>query len=330
MLLIHNHSTDPYFNHALEEYFLTKGKSEYFILWRSSPCVLIGRNQNAFREVNLGYVEENNMPVVRRLSGGGAIYNDLGNILFGFISNDTKDVLGDFKRFTAPILLMLQDFGLCAELSGRNDLMLDGRKISGNAQARHDSRLLHHGSLLYSADLGKLSQALNVNPLKFKDKAIKSTIGRVGNISDLLPEPMDIDTFIQRIFEYVLHSDSNNQVYELTSTDLTEIEMLKTKKTATWEWNFGQSPKSSYISEKKCTGGIVEVHAEIHGGKLQHIKFYGDFFGTLNLSDLEEQLTMIPYEYETVKQVLISIPLDQYMKNIQVQDLLELLFQGGI
>lgn len=326
MFLINNESLDPYFNHALEEYFLKTSEQEYFILWRSSPCILIGKNQNAYREINIDYVKANNLPIVRRLSGGGAIFNDLGNILFGFISNGTKDIFGDFQRFTKPILEALKLLGIDAELSGRNDLIINDKKFSGNAQARHKSRILHHGSILYSSNMSDLTSALNVNPIKFTDKAVKSVGSRVTNVSEHMSKPIDVKAFMAYLFNYILETNSNCSLYQLTSKDIEGIHKIRDEKTSTWEWNFGHSPKYSLTNEKKFPGGIIELHMNIENGIIENVKFYGDFFSESEISELEISLKHIKYKEESVRNILEQQNIDKYIKNISIDNMIELMF----
>lgn len=326
MLLINNKSLDPYFNHALEEYFLKSSNQEYFVLWRSNPCILIGKNQNAYNEINIEYVSANDLPVVRRLSGGGAIFNDLGNILFGFISNEVHDVFGDFKRFTAPIINVLHQLGINAELTGRNDLTIEGKKFSGNAQARHNNRIIHHGSILYSSNMSQLSAALKVNPLKFKDKAVKSTISRVTNISEYLKNPMEVEEFMNYLFDYIIKTDKNSEIYTLSVDDIKSIEKIKTEKTSTLEWNFGNSPKYSFVKEKKFSGGVLQINLNIKNGYIDKLKVYGDFFSQQDITELETKLEGNKFEELTIKGILKLINVDNYMKNITIANILELMF----
>ena len=191
MLCIYNKNTNPYFNLACEEYILKEFNEECFMLWRNSPCIVVGKNQNTLSEINKDYVDKNNITIVRRLSGGGAVFHDLGNINFTFISNQ-KETFNDFKRFTVPIIDALKQLNVNAEFSGRNDLTIDGKKFSGNAQYCYKNRVLHHGTLLFSANVKDISQSLNVKEKKFEGKAVKSVKSRVTNISSHLKSPMKV------------------------------------------------------------------------------------------------------------------------------------------
>jgi lipoate-protein ligase A len=194
MLLIYNDKTNPYFNLAMEEYLLKNFNEDLFILWRNESSVIVGKNQNTLSEINLEYIKENNIPVVRRQSGGGAVFHDLGNINFTFIANDNNS-FSDFKRFTQPIIDLLKTLDINAEFSGRNDLLIDGKKFSGNAQYNYKNKVMHHGTLLFSSQIGDLSNALKVKPIKFEGKGIKSVKSRVTNISEHLKYDIDILEF---------------------------------------------------------------------------------------------------------------------------------------
>lgn len=326
MLYINNTVTDPYYNHALEEYFLKNTVEECFILWRSSPCILIGKNQNAYSEINLDYVKEHNLPVVRRISGGGAIFNDLGNILFGFISNNNDNTFADFQRFTAPIIDALKKLGVNAELSGRNDITIDGKKFSGNAQAKHGSRILHHGSILYSSNIDDLSAALNVRPIKFQDKSVKSVASRVTNISEHLESPMDVVEFKDYIMNHIMRTNSKAKVYNLTENDILNIKKLRAEKTSTWEWNFGSSPKYNLVNEKKFPGGIVEINLNVKNGNIQDIKIYGDFFGQEEISNLEDILIGVKHDDSSIRNVISQFDINKYLTNITLDNLISLMF----
>lgn len=326
MLYINNTNTDPYFNHALEEYFFKNSDEECFILWRSRPCILIGKNQNAYSEINIDYVKANNLPVVRRISGGGAIFNDLGNILFGFISNNSSNTFADFKRFTAPIIAALKELGVNATLSGRNDITIDDKKFSGNAQAKYKNRILHHGSLLYSSDMADLSAALNVRPIKFQDKSIKSVASRVTNISEHLESPMDVTEFKDYILNYIMKTTKDASLYNLSESDLYHINKLVEEKLSTWEWNFGSSPKYSLVKEKKFPGGIVEVNLEVKNGLITDAKIYGDFFGQEDINNLETALIGTRHNEEDIRRLLNNYDINSYLTNITIDNLIELMF----
>ncbi|MBQ1263585.1 MAG: lipoate--protein ligase family protein, partial [Oscillospiraceae bacterium] len=203
--LIVNEFTSPSFNLALEEYLLSNFKNgEIITLWRNEPSVIIGKNQNAYAEIDAEYVKANNITVVRRLTGGGAVFHDLGNINYTLISDYNSDNFGDFKGFAQPICEFLSRDGVSAELSGRNDITIDGAKISGTAQTVKGSRCLAHGTLLYSADISALAKALRPNQKKLEDKAVRSVKSRVGNIKDICSLSLSAEEFMKELSEYFL------------------------------------------------------------------------------------------------------------------------------
>ncbi|MEG6566593.1 lipoate--protein ligase [Thermoanaerobacterium saccharolyticum] len=326
MIYIYNKITDPYFNLAAEEYVLKQFSDECFMLWRNRPSIIIGKNQNALAEINLDYVKEHNIPVVRRLSGGGAVFHDLGNVNFTFIVNDDLNGFNDFRRFTQPIIDVLRKLSLNAEFSGRNDITIDGKKISGNAQYYYKNRILHHGTLLVSSNMSDLSAALKVRPIKFEDKGVKSVSKRVTNINEHLEKPIDIEEFINLIMDDIRLTKGGSGLYEFTDEDIRNIEKLKNEKYSTWEWNFGMSPDYNLKNEKKFSGGTVEVDLNVSDGIIKDIKIYGDFFGKKDVKDVEEMLKGVKHSENDVKYVLSSIDIGEYFSNITLENLLEVMF----
>ncbi|KXG78404.1 Lipoate-protein ligase LplJ [Fervidicola ferrireducens] len=325
MLYIYNKSTNPYFNLAAEEYLLKEFEEEIFMLWRNGPSVIIGKNQNALAEIDVDYVKRNNIPVVRRLSGGGAVFHDLGNLNFTFIVNEDISNFADFKKFTEPIIEVLRKLSVNAEFSGRNDITIDGKKISGNAQYCYKNRILHHGTLLFSASIRDLSAALRPKSLKFEDKAVKSVEKRVTNISEHLKNPITIEEFIDLIMDHV-KGRKEGKVYEFTPEDIKNIEKLVKEKYGTWEWNFGESPKYKFKNEKKFPGGTVEVNMNVERGIIEDVKFYGDFFGRRDVTEIEELLKGVRHEEDEIKKALSKINIGDYFAGITVDELVSLFF----
>ena len=312
MLLIYNDNTNPYFNLAMEEYLLKNSTEDLFILWRNKPSVIVGKNQNTLSEINLEYVKENSIPVVRRQSGGGAVFHDLGNINFTFITNNNNS-FSDFKKFTQPIIDLLKTMGLDATFSGRNDLLIDGKKFSGNAQYNYRNKVMHHGTLLFSSQITDLSNALKVKSIKFEGKGIKSVKSRVTNISEHLDTKMSVLEFKDLIMNYMASIDSDNKLYTLSKEDIDGIEKLVEKKYNTWEWNFGNSPKYSFSNELKYPGGNIEFNLEINKGVISKIKFFGDFFGKEDIENLEILLSGVKHKEESLREVLKNININNYL-----------------
>lgn len=321
MLLIYNDKTNPYFNLAMEEYFLKNFCDDIFILWRNEPSIIVGKNQNTLSEINIEYVKENNIPVVRRQSGGGAVFHDLGNINFTFIANDKKG-FSDFKRFTQPIINLLRTLDIDATFSGRNDLLIDGKKFSGNAQYNYKNRVMHHGTLLFSSQISDLSNALKVNPIKFEGKGIKSVKSRVTNIREHLKKDISILEFKDLIINYLLNTNSNNKTYDLTNDDIDNIWLLANNKYNSWEWNFGNSPKYSLTNQLKYPGGNVEFNLNVEKGIIKNIKFFGDFFGESDVSYIENLLVGIKHDEDSIKDALNLIDINNYFLGADIEILL--------
>lgn len=304
MIIYKNNSTDAYFNLALEQYLLDSKEGSIFMLWRNDKAVIIGKNQNAYAELDLDYVEKNNIKVVRRLTGGGAVFHDIGNINFSFIVPDTEKAVLDFARFTKPIIEALKSLGIenvC--LSGRNDIMIGNSKISGNAQSSYNGKTLHHGCMLYSADLSMLTGALRVDPEKIKSKGIKSVRNRVANIKDFLKTDMSVTDFMDYLENYVA-KETNSEVISLTDEDIAATQKLADEKYSTWDWNFGKSKELSVQKKKRYDFGSVAVDLTVEGGIIKAIKISGDFFGVRDVSEIENILINTKFEAEALKDKL--------------------------
>jgi lipoate-protein ligase A len=268
-----SHSTDPFINLATEEYLLKKGTEEYFMLWQNEPSIIVGKHQNTLAEINMNFVKQNHLKIARRLTGGGTVYHDLGNLNFTFIMNGEEDDLVNFRRYTKPIVTALQSFSLEIEYGQRNDLLLEGLKISGNAEHVFGKRVIHHGTLLFSSDLNRLQEALRVNPLKYTDKAVKSFRSRITNIRDHLPQPISMETFRDQLFRSIVTNSPDNSFYELTENDQAAIKKLALEKYSTWEWIYGYSP--DYCLKKECMieGKKVLVELVVRNGLVEDINF---------------------------------------------------------
>ncbi len=326
MLYIKNSSTNPYFNLAAEEYILKEKNDECFMLWRNEPCIVIGKNQNTLSEINVDYVKENDITVVRRLSGGGAVFHDLGNINFTFIVNDKEDSFTNFKKFTDPIIEVLKILNVNAEFSGRNDLTIDGRKFSGNAQYNYKNRVLHHGTLLFSSDMTDLSKALKVKPIKFEGKGVKSVVSRVTNISEHLKSPLNVMEFMDLIMNHIMNTGNGQDIYDFTADDIKRINSMKDEKYSTWDWNYGNSPKYSFSSTRKFPGGNVEFNLNVDRGIIKEIRLFGDYFGKCDVSEIEKALTGVKHSEEDIRIVLSKYNINNYFSNINIDDLIEGMF----
>ena len=327
MICIKNEDTNPYFNLAAEEYVLKNFSDNVFMLWRNAPSIIVGNHQNTLAEINTEYVKENNIDVVRRLSGGGAVFHDLGNLNFTFIKNiDKSNDKVDFSTFTKPIIDVLQNMNINAKFEGRNDIVIDGKKISGNAQHSNGNRMLHHGTLLFSSVMTDLSNALKVNPLKFRDKAVKSVKSRVSNISDHMPEKIDVLTFRDRIMDYILSDYEGAYLYEYTEEDRNKINRLVEERYGQWEWNFGSSPKYNFEKLVKTNGGNIEFHIQVEKGIIKHIKIFGDYFNTLDTSEVEQLLKGTHHEENKVKEKLKGVDFNKYFHAVDREEFIAGMF----
>ncbi|WP_027183178.1 lipoate--protein ligase [Desulfovibrio inopinatus] len=325
MRYIHNRGTDPAFNLAAEEWLLTQTDAEIFMLWRNASAVIVGRNQNTLSQIDEVFVRERNIPVVRRLSGGGAVFHDLGNINFTFISNGTPSDKLDFNRFTAPILDALRSMGVDGSLDGRNDLVINGQKFSGNAQHFHKNRILHHGTLLFASDIADVSGALRVDPEKYRDKAVKSVKKRVTNISSHLPEPMDVTEFLDVLMARV-SGEAVRDDMALRAEEVRGIEELAEQRYRSWDWNFGDSPAYNFTRSTRTPGGLLEVHMDVKKGRIEHIRLFGDYFGVRPIGDIEALLVGCPHDRAQLAQRLEKISLDEYLKGVDLSALIDCLF----
>lgn len=317
-----------YQNIASEEYFMSVFDEDIFYLYINSPCIVIGKNQNAYAEINQKYVAEHNIDVVRRLSGGGAVYHDFGNLNFGFIvKNDGKDISAVFHNYTIPILTVLQQLGVNASFSGRNDLVIEEKKISGNAQYRTAGKVLQHGTLLFQSDLAALSNALNVSPLKYQDKSTKSVKSRVTNISEFLSEKISLTDLADAILKEVLEWIPEACPYQLTDADQVEITALADNKYSTWKWVYGNSPKFTYRSLFRFDKGTLEVCLNVVSGVIKELAIYGDFFGDGKLEEFTEALIGLPYERAAVAAAISDKTIDYYVWGLEKEVFLDGFFR---
>ena len=329
MISIRNLCKDPHFNLALEEYAVKylNPKEDYIILWQNEPSVIIGRNQNTIEEINSKYINENNINVVRRLSGGGAVYHDLGNLNFTFIVNNEKDVASNFKKFTEPVINALKELDITAEFSGRNDITIEGKKFSGNAQYYFGNRLLHHGTILFNSDLTVVQNTLNVKMDKIESKGVKSVKSRVTNVYPYLENKIDIDEFKDTLLKFFLNNDNYKDTeYILSEADLSAIRELMDKRYSRWEWNYGESPAFDIEKGKRFTGGKLELRFNVRDGKISTIKILGDFFGKNEVNELEALLSNKQYREEAIREVLSSIVFEDYFAGITADDFIECMF----
>ncbi len=321
MLFVENNNRDPYQNHALEEWLMDHVVQDCFMLWRNEKAILLGRNQNAYSEINMPYAMENGIKIVRRITGGGTVFTDEGNVMFTFISCNGRKDFSDFLMFTKPVLHALHRMGIPAEFTGRNDLTIDGKKFSGNAQCRYKDKLLHHGTLMYEANTEELAKALNVREIKLKSKGVSSVKSRVTNISDYLTVKMDIEEFRRKMFYMVMEETPGAEFFRLTPIQWQEVRQRALVGHATKEWIYGSNPSFDIRRETKLTGGIVEVFLNIEKGKISEARIYGDFFGDGDIREVEQHLSGVFYEKEAIRNALAEFAAGTYFGAIGSEEL---------
>jgi len=333
MIYLETKSTDPAYNLAFEEWVLTHlHKGEYLILWQNDNTVVIGQNQNTPEEINTDFVREHNIQVVRRTTGGGAVYHDLGNLNYSFITDYDREAGTDMSKFTGIVVRALGEMGLDASASGRNDIIVDGKKVSGTAQRivkvrKEDGnsveRILYHGTLLFKSDPEMIAGALHADPLKFASKSTKSVRSRVGNISDYLPNDMKLEDFWEKLRETLTKEGEKNAAGDAPAViDEKAVRELKETKYDTWEWNYGRSPKTDFVNRKRFAGGTLDVRLAIEKGCIADAAIYGDFLSLKPASVLAESLRGIPYTEEAVKTALSAYKAGDYLGTITEQELI--------
>jgi lipoate-protein ligase A len=276
-------TTDPYFNLAAEEYFLKNFQQDIFMLWRSVPSVVVGKHQNALSEINHAFVSSHQIPVARRLSGGGTVFHDLGNLNFTFIRRVEKIQEINFKIFTFPIVEALRKAGIEASATGRNDLLIDGKKISGNAAHVHKNRVLFHGTLLYNSQLDALKGALNADLSRFEDKSVQSNRSEVTNIATYLEKPSHVEAFSHRLFEDIAAQMPGPQAYVPSAADVEAIQRLSDEKYRTWEWIYGYSPRYLFNNSFDIHSGTIGIHLQVEKGILTEVRISGPLKEELRL-----------------------------------------------
>ncbi|MGI6093894.1 MAG: lipoate--protein ligase [Lachnospiraceae bacterium] len=326
MKYIETGKTDPYYNLAFEEYVLTRCRDDdYIILWQNENTIVMGLHQNPYEEINLEKAEEKQVNIVRRITGGGCVYHDLGNLNYSYITQWDEEQGADIGKLVMPVVEAFQKLGLHIEVQGRNDLLLDGKKISGSAQALIKNRLLQHGTLLIHSDLEFLSEVLRVSKDKFQSKSTKSVRSRVTNIQNYVGEPLKIEK-VKELLRNSWNQHGPLEFVRLDETALAEIEKLAEQKYRSREWNYSRSPKFAYKNRKRFPGGTVEVHLDVADGRIRQCVINGDFLSLQSVAPVEDKLKDVIYEKEEVAKVLQKLELQKYFGSIRLEELIACFF----
>ena len=320
-----NYPTPPA-NMAMEELIINHlPEDDYLTFYIHDPSIIIGRHQNTIEEINEEYVRDKGIHVQRRLSGGGAVYHDHGNLNFSFIVRGTREDVNRFDVLTKPVIRTLEKLGVKAELSGRNDILIDGKKFSGNAQYFHNGRLLQHGTIMLNSDMSELSRALKVKEIKIQSKGVKSVRSRVTNIIEYLEDKsITIQAFKDLLIETI------NEIYPLEEYVLTAEEQaihdrLVREKFSTWEWNYGQSPKFNISKMEKFPFGIVDARIDVQKGIISNIRIFGDFFVREEIETLEDALKGVKYDRTEILKALENVNIQDYFNNMTPEEFADFL-----
>ncbi len=325
MYYIINNETDPAYNLALEEYVVKELKGSFFILWQNQPTIVLGRHQNIYQEINLEYVEQQDIKIVRRNSGGGCVYHDLGNINYSFAQDQSST--DSFHFFMQPIISFLKEYNINAEISGRNDIEINQQKISGNAQYYYKNRILHHGTLLFDCDLSVLVKCLNVNKKKLQAKGVTSIKARVTNLKEFFNnEQLNTSkAFIDALMKYIAKNFEVEQYY-LSKEELTKIEELAQSKYRNEKWLYNKQTSATFTNDYRSNFGLIEANLTIENNTIKDISFYGDFFAKKDVSEFVELLIGLPYQKDQVSEVLNKVAINDYFIGFSQEEIINLMF----
>lgn len=324
------YTTDPAWNLAAEQYVFDRLPRDrtYFMLWQNDNAIIIGKHQNTAAEINEQFVRENGVRVVRRLSGGGAVYHDMGNLNFTFIADAGDMESINFRLFCRPVVAALAKIGVTAEINGRNDMTIEGRKFSGNAQYMKKGRIMHHGTLMYDSDLEAVSRALNVKPDKIESKGLKSVRSRVTNIRPYVTDQtLTVDGF-REILRRSMFRAYPLTAYALTPEDLDTVERLRRDVYRRWEWNYGASPACRIRKERRVEGcGVIQVHMEVEHGCIAALAFFGDYFSLEDSGTLVQRLLGVALEEGALRAALDGCAIGRYFSRLDLDTFLSILLQ---
>ena len=323
-------TTDPSYNLAMEQYVfdcLPRDRM-YFMLWQNDNAIIVGKYQNTIAEINEETVRERGIRVVRRLSGGGAVYHDMGNLNFTFITDVGESNALDLKLFCEPVVRTLATLGVKAEVNGRNDITIDGKKFSGNSQYIRQGRVMHHGTIMFDSDLSVVSEALRVDPTKIQTKGIRSVRSRVTNVAEHLPEKVTLPEFRRILLENIL-KENPGEAYPLTQDDLAAVEKLRAERYATWDWNYGFSPVCTMLRRRRVDGcGMIEAYITVEHGKIAALSFKGDFFSASEPDELAAHFVGCTPDRASYEKALGDVDVSRYFAGLQKDELIDILCKG--
>ena len=318
-------TTDPAYNLAAEQYIfdVLSEEHDFIMLWQNDRSVIIGKYQNTLAEINRAFLDENGIKVIRRLSGGGAVYHDLGNLNFTFITHKPEDQPVTMRTFCLPIVDALASIGVKAELNGRNDITVEGKKISGNSQYVRNGKIMHHGTLLFNSDLDTMEKALSVDPDKMEAKGIRSVRSRVTNISRYSSvSPESFVDILQKHFE----EEKQAEEYTLSETDTESIRKIAASRYDTWEWNYGRSKECTLLQKGRVEGcGTIEIRICLEGSRIESLSFSGDFLALSELDPLENIFSGREPSEKDYRELLNGIDVSAYIRGLKNEELLRIL-----
>ncbi|MDD2636761.1 MAG: lipoate--protein ligase [Bacteroidales bacterium] len=321
MLLIKSESKDAYFNLALEEYLLNNFDEEFFIIAVNEPSILVGKNQNTYDEINALYVKQNDLKIVRRLSGGGAVFQDHGNINFSHIYFDDDSKLYDFSKVCKIVLdFVNKKLELKASFAGRNDLIVEDKKFSGHARSKINKKILHHGTLLISSNMKSLTDALKINTAKQNDRALRSSHEGITNLSEYIDPTPSVEDVFEMFWNYLRSIFPESKVYEISKEDIKGINKLVTEKYSTWEWNFGSEIDLPLYNICSAKHGNFEIYLQADNNTIKQIRIFGDFFSIRDISDLENALIDCELNSKAITKALSKINFNDYMSGISLEE----------
>lgn len=327
-LINNNQITDATLNLALEEWAVRNldfENEDYLLFYINRNAIIIGKHQNTIEEINAEYVKQKNIQVVRRISGGGTVYHDDGNLNFSFLTKFSPDSIHNFKKFTHPVINTLHDLGINAELNGRNDITVDGKKISGNAQFSNTKAMFSHGTLLFNSNIDDVVEALNVKADKIESKGIKSIRSRVGNISEYMNQKINIFDFRQKLIESIFGKTENYPVFNLWEKQWEEVYKLANEKYRNWDWNYGRSPEFNIQKINRFEFGQIDARIDVKDGIIKNIKIYGDFLAHGETAEIESKLIGKKYKEEDMVQALKDLDMKHHLGEISVEDFVKFL-----